>query len=171
MTRRPSPYAMETIAVYWEAQVRVYGLSEKRARTLFRLEFPEDRLGHWSEELSELESFGDFELVFLQKSGGRCQLLLVPGESEPAELQIRLDQRLAEEADTVQHRLTPVAILYLYGPHFQDRYGIADAALGPLKRAKIPVHAMGCAGTSVYLVVDDAAADSVRAALAETFVL
>lgn len=171
MTRRPTGYAMETIAVYWEAPVRVYGLSEKRSRTLWRLVFPENRLGHWSEVLSELESSGDFELVFLQRSAGRCQLLLVPGEGDPAETQVRLERRLTEEYETFLYHLAPVAVLYLYGPHFQDRYGIADAALGPLNRAKIAVHAMGCAGTSVYLVVDDAVADSARAALAETFVL
>jgi len=162
---------METIAVYWEAPVRVYGLTEKRSRVLLRLEFPEDRLAHWSGVVSELESCGDFELVFLQKSGNHCHLLLVPGESDPAETRTRLEQRLVKEADTALHHLAPVAVLYLYGPHFQDRYGIAEAALGPLKRAKIAVHAMGCAGTSVYLVVDDDAADSARAALAETFVL
>lgn len=162
---------METIAVYWEAQVRVYGLTEKRGRSLFRLDFPEQRLADWAETLGELEACGDFELVFLQRGAAGCRLVVVPGSADPLAFEARLRQRLADQADTTLHHLAPVAVLYLHGPHFQDRYGIADAALGPLHRAGIAVQAMGCAGTSVYLVIDEEAVAAARAALAETFVL
>jgi hypothetical protein len=40
-----------------------------------------------------------------------------------------------------------------------------------LRQAGIAVLAMGCAGTSVYLVVGEGMVERARAALAETFVL
>lgn len=162
---------METIAVYWEAQVRVYGLTEKRGLSMFTLLFPSHRLDHWAGTLSDLQTCGEFELVFMQPDGTCLKLTVIPGGSEVAEFEGLLRQRLQGEENSVLSRQFPVAVLYLYGPHFQDRYGIAEAALRPLRQAGIGVLAMGCAGTSVYLVVDEGMAEQARAALAETFVL
>jgi aspartokinase len=162
---------METIAVYWEAQVRVYGLTERRGLSMLTLRFPSRRLEYWAGTLSDLRRFGEFELVLMQPDGAACKLTLLPRDSAVAELEALLRQRLQGEQGSALSCQQPVAVLYLYGPHFQDRYGIAEAALRPLRQAGIGVLAMGCAGTSVYLVVDEGMAERARAALAETFVL
>ena len=75
-----------------------------------------------------------------------------------------------EDATSLQ-TIAPVALIYLHGPHFQDRYGIAEAALSPLQKADIPVLATGCSGTSVYIVVHENRADEAATCLAETFVI
>lgn len=162
---------METIAVYWEAQVRVYGLTEKRGLSMLNLHFPAHRLDHWAGTLGDLQAYGEFELVFMQPDAAGLRLTLLPSGSAVAELEGLLQQRLQGEEGSSLNCQAPVAVLYLYGPHFQDRYGIAEAALRPLRKAGVVVLAMGCAGTSVYLVVDEGAAERARAALAETFVL
>jgi aspartokinase len=62
-------------------------------------------------------------------------------------------------------------MVYLHGPHFQDRYGIAEAALAPVLAASIPLLASGCSGTSIHLVVPaDCAARTVDC-LGQTFVI
>jgi aspartokinase len=162
---------METIAVYWEAQVRVYGLTEKRGLSMLTLLFPPHRLDHWAAILRGLQAYGEFELVFMQPAGTCLKLTLLPAGSEVTEFEGLLQQGLQGEEGSVLSCQAPVVVLYLYGPHFQDRYGIAEAALRPLRQAGIAVLAMGCAGTSVYLVVDEGMAERARAALAETFVL
>jgi aspartokinase len=162
---------METIAVYWEAQVRVYGLTEKRGLSMFTLHFPPRRLQYWGETLSELQAYGEFELVFMQPAGTEYKLTLLPAFGEVARFEALIQQRLLGETCSSLTCQAPVVVLYLYGPHFQDRYGIAEAALRPLRQASIGVLAMGCAGTSVYLVVGEGMAERARAALAETFVL
>ncbi len=46
-----------------------------------------------------------------------------------------------------------VEMISFYGPHFQDRYGIADRVFSTLQGKGYPLLASGCTGTSVHLVV------------------
>ena len=62
---------------------------------------------------------------------------------------------LQTKTPTSLQTIAPVELIYLHGPHFQDRYGIAEAALSPLQKADIPILAAGCSGTSVYIVVPE----------------
>ncbi len=163
---------METIAVYWEAQIRIYGLTERRGLSLWTVDFPHKEIGSCAEMLAELDADGSFDLVFSHDAGTTGRLALVPGgEDVSRPRDALLWQRFETIPGAVVTRRYPVALLYLHGPHFQDRYGIAEAALAPLRRHDIPILAMGCAGTSVHLVVADLMVERVRAALAETFVL
>lgn len=51
--------------------------------------------------------------------------------------------------------LSPVELLYFHGPHFQDRFGVADAMFGELQKHQVKILAAGCTGTSIYLVLKD----------------
>jgi aspartokinase len=165
---------METIAVYWEPKIRVYGLMTETGLSLYTLTFPVERLARWGGLLKSLGQKGtEFLLVNLQQaSAGSMQLCLVPmagvGAAEVAEL---LAKGLENEIVGHLQVTEPVELIYLHGPHFQDRYGIAEAALRPLYNAGIPILTTGCAGTSVSIVVSENRAREVAACLAETFVL
>ena len=54
-----------------------------------------------------------------------------------------------------------VAALFIHGPHFGDRYGIARTLTAALKNAGIRLRAMGCAVSSISVVV--AAGDLAKA--------
>ena len=54
---------------------------------------------------------------------------------------------------TLQRYLFPVGIIFFHGPHFGDRYGIADATLAALSKAHVKVIASGCSSSSVYMVL------------------
>jgi aspartokinase len=165
---------METIAVYWEPKIRVYGLTTRSGLCLYTLVFPIDRLAYWGDVLTSLEEKGrEFELVNLQTaSPTTMQLCLVPAQGEQTtDFCMTLETGMAKETATSCQVTASVEVIYLHGPHFQDRYGIAEAALTPLCRAEIPVLSAGCAGTSVYIVVSQSRAKAAVACLSETFVL
>lgn len=164
---------METIAVYWEPKIRVYGLTTKTGLALYCLTIAADRLLFWSRRIRDLEeTFGEFEMVNLQTgSAGTMQLCLVlRRDGAAADAGRLLAAGRAEEQASLQI-ISPVDLIYLHGPHFQDRYGIAEAAFSPLHKAGIAILAAGCSGTSVYLVVAGGKSREAAACLSETFVL
>ena len=63
---------------------------------------------------------------------------------------------------------SPVELIYFQGPHFGDRYGIADAAFRAL--AGQEVLAAGFSGASVYIVVADKQAQATIECLSEAFI-
>ena len=63
----------------------------------------------------------------------------------------------------------PVDLLFFHGPHFQDRYGIAETAFSALDHSRVRVHAAGCTGTSVYLVADSGQGKLIREMLSDAF--
>lgn len=165
---------METIAVYWEPKVRVYGLTTVTGLSLFSLFLPTEKLSHWGRVVEGLEGQGGkFELVNIQTaSPTTMQLCLIPTlDNHGPDVRRELEEHL-DNAEISSLKVTaPVELIYLHGPHFQDRYGIAEAALTPLKKVKISVLAAGCAGTSVYIVVAENRAREAAVCLSETFVL
>ncbi len=165
---------METIAVYWEPKIRIYGLTVQTGLSLYTLLFPAGRLSYWGRVVKSLEGEGGkFELVNLQTaSAATMQLCLIPALDKQA-LHVRklLEASFVNEKATFLNVTAPVELLYLHGPHFQDRYGIAEAVVTPLDQARVPILASGCAGTSVYIVVSENRAQEAVACLSETFVL
>lgn len=165
---------METIAVYWEPKIRVYGLTTQSGLALFNLNFPAKEMDSWGREITALGENGkEFALVTLQVgSGASLQLgLLLALDDKADAVRQRLEKRVQNQEATNLRVISPVELIYLHGPHFQDRYGIADAAFFPLYRANIPILSAACAGTSVYIVVPGGRAAEVATCLAETFVL
>ena len=56
-----------------------------------------------------------------------------------------------------------------YGPHFGDRYGIADSVFRTLTANSVPILAAGCSGSAVYLVLPQGRAQDARQFLSEAF--
>ena len=165
---------METIAVYWEEKIRVYGLNRQTGLSMHTLVFPADQLALLSGRLAELERFGcEFQLVTLQTvAAGSLQICLVldRDHSESSVLQL-LEDGLQGQNATSARTTSPVELLYLHGPHFQDRYGIAEAAIAPLCKAEIPILATACSGASIFIVVPENRSQHAADCLAETFAL
>jgi aspartokinase len=46
-----------------------------------------------------------------------------------------------------------VSVLFLHGPHFGDRYGIADAFVTALRNGDIPILALSCAVSSISAII------------------
>lgn len=165
---------METIAVYWEPKIRVYGLTSQVGSSLYTVVFPLNRLSFWAEIVRRLGQTGEeFLLVNLQTASATSMLLCLVTAAGPGDGEISraFDKGLENEEATTLQIVQSVELIYLHGPHFQDRYGIAEAAARPLRLADIPILSFGCAGTSVFIVVPEKRAIEATACLSETFVL
>ncbi|MBU1565952.1 MAG: hypothetical protein KJ630_10030 [Proteobacteria bacterium] len=165
---------METIAVYWEPKIRIYGLTSETGLSLYTVCFPIERLSYWGGVVRSLgENGSEFQLVNLQRTSVETlQLCLLPACGDGStDVHRLLDKGLENEDTSFLQVVTPVELIYLHGPHFQDRYGIAEAAFSPLYKADIPILSAGCAGTSVYIVVHKNRVLEAVHCLSETFVL
>ena len=165
---------VETIAVYREERVKVYGISQRAHLGLAISSFP---LQYWSTLGEQLErhaaSLGPFELVTGQMVGdtGFELQLLLPAAAVP-ELITRLEcQPGLKEFGATWRTVTPVTMLYLHGPHFQERYGIAETAFAALAADGIEILIAGCAGTSMCLVTPGHQGDQASRQLQETFLI
>jgi aspartokinase len=50
-------------------------------------------------------------------------------------------------------RLTPVAGIFLHGPHFGDRYGIANTLVEALERVHVSILALSCTISSISVII------------------
>ena len=161
---------METIAVYWENKAKTYGLQVERELSMFQISTDSSELARLGSMLLNDTSNIRFSWVLAQASSRRLLkiFLLLNQEWAPAmqvligrsrENGIRLDIQIA----------SPVELVYFHGPHFGDRYGIADTALGTLRRKGLPILASGCTGASVYIVAPEKSSAEIKQILSDVF--
>jgi len=145
---------VETIAVYKEERVKVYGITEKTDLALGILSFPAKTTEIWGRRISDLEKFiNRFELVTYhatQKSVTELHLLF--DKKHAPKLYDTFREWQITEQNTEFTLQQPVEVIYLFGPHFQDRFGIVDIAFTALLQNNIDILVSGCAGTSMYFV-------------------
>ena len=66
-------------------------------------------------------------------------------------------------------RLTPVAGIFLHGPHFGDRYGIAHTLVAALAKAHIKLLALSCTISSISLIIRQHELAAAQVILGNTF--
>ncbi len=66
-------------------------------------------------------------------------------------------------------RLTPVAGIFLHGPHFGDRYGIAQTLTEALERAHVSLLALSCTISSISLIIRQHELAAAQLVLTNTF--
>ncbi len=164
---------METIAVYKEKRVKVYGITVKTDLVLVILSFPANRLDQWGQQITFLEDhIHRFELVTYHatdKNMTELHLLVDQKDIEP--LQEMVKKLTSADKETGVRLKQPVDVLYLHGPHFQDRFGIAEIAFNALLKNKVEILVSGCAGTSMYLVTPASQGRTGKKLLTGTFLI
>lgn len=162
---------MESIAVYWEPVVRVYGFEIHSGAVLVKLEYPQQNGELLMEHLGSDEKFGtSFLFSQIQLTSPGTASMNIALRREHADLFLsQLDSTTGQELviSVVVHQ--PVDLLFFHGPHFQDRYGIADTAFNSLDHSQVTIHAVGCTGTSVYIMADGGQGELVRGMLSDAF--
>ena len=162
---------METMAKYTEPKIRTYGFETRYDLCLCEFTLDLSRIS-----LSDLKWYdGDsqgvpFEVVFTAFSDERtCRLSLVlPNGRHSAVLEYM--QHVYPQNAAMDTRLTaPVELLYFFGPHFADRFGIADYTFEALARCDIPLIAAACSGSSIFLILPENCARKAKAAFSKLF--
>jgi aspartokinase len=158
---------METIAVYWESRIKTYGFQRVTDLTLIEFSCP----------LSEIKSLGEIlshdilqalrpKFIIAQESDHKISFIFCLPDKEGKDFHASLEKN----PGPIPHiYIYPVGIIFFYGPHFGDRYGIANATFSTLVKANIKIIASGCSSASVYLVLAHDDIDKAEEVLSETF--
>ncbi len=162
---------METIAVYWEPVIRVYGFDIRKNISLIELDVLTKHMAYWGEFITtEAENSCNFIMVLAQYIDPNILRLCIAMQNNG---EVPFRQSLEDKCKK-EYRLSirihkQIDALFFHGPHFQDRYGIAEAALRSLDHDKITLYSAGCTGTSVYLIVGNGQAALAKKMLAKSF--
>lgn len=163
---------METIAVYWEERIKVYSITVKKGLCLATLDFPYHAFENISSCVRNLEQqINRFELVTYQGGEEQGEFFLLLEESHIESLESHLQTEQILHPPTQLRFSAPVDLLYLHGPHFQDRYGILDTAVRAFTTNNITIICSGCAGTSMYLILPAGIGDVGHKILTDTFII
>ena len=158
---------METIAVYWEQPIKTYGFQKVTDLALVEFSYPLKEITSLGRILSRdaLQTVKS-EFIIVQECGETISITLCLSEKEYRDFWVSV----AEAPGSTPCDYTyPVGIIYFHGPHFGDRYGIAEATFSTLSGADIEIVASGCSASSVFVVLaqdDIAGAENV---LSHTF--
>lgn len=162
---------METIALYWEPKIKTYGFQVVKDLTMCEYLIPLHLLVDWDRVLEGIAiAPRQFHLLCGQLNKGSELSLLVLSNPDQARAFNRPMQELFPEAEGCRSRvITPVELLFFQGPHYGDRYGIADFTYQALKSHADSLLATVFSCASVYLVLPEGSADGVRDRLTATF--
>ncbi|MFO8164916.1 MAG: ACT domain-containing protein [Thermodesulfobacteriota bacterium] len=158
---------METIAVYWESRIKTYGFQR----------IPDLALIEFSCHLSEIKFLGEIlsqsrldifrpKFTMAQELDNQISFILCLPNEEGQDLWETI-KKISKV--NLQRYIYPVGIIFFHGPHFGDRYGIAEAMFSTLAKADVKILSSGCSSASVYLVLDQNDMDKAEKGLSETF--
>ena len=158
---------MDTIAVYWEPRIKTYGFQRITDLALIEFSYP----------LSEIKSLGEIlsqdrlqglrsKFIIAQQSDQKISFILCLPVKEGKDFHASLEKT---PGPTPHRYIYPVGIIFFHGPHFGDRYGVADATFSALSKAEIQIMASGCSSSSVFLVLLQDDIDKAEEALTQIF--
>ena len=162
---------METIAVYWEPKPKTYGFKEVIDLSLIDIEIKPEKMGQWGLWLMELADLNiAFHLILAKYSTHQRIRLYILLEKFAADIVLsHIDKRIDTESEKHFHLTSPVELISFQGPHFGDRYGIADSAFKALDGQGVPVLITVCSGAAVYIVLPKNKLNEARPLLTEAF--
>jgi hypothetical protein len=171
----PEEYLQKVVATYQEKTIKVYWIVPQADLDLWGMSVPSagilEGLAHALMDLGELGLKIPF-LVALPGLGGKEFIVSFSTARAPSagdqgsEVRRLLAKRLP---DTRPMRLTPVAGIFLHGPHFGDRYGIALTLVEALEKAHINLLALSCTISSISLIIRQQEMAAAQLILGNTF--
>jgi len=162
---------VETIAVYWEENIRTYGIQVEKDLCLARVDLLPGQLAELGQQITELgQDKTKFRLILAhQYEPEVLSISIVVQESFRQRLLEFSTRPFVQDLSRSFVIDSPVEMLYFHGPHFGDRYGIADMAGHALQKKDIRYIVMGCWAASVHLIFPENVADKAKMALASVF--
>ena len=138
---------------YSEQIIGIYSFTRQTGLDLWNVCLPIEYMSGFGAFLSELGELG-FKLPFLisnwDPGATGMQFSFALGEDRRERAGQALDKHLPGRDGFCRG---PVSALFLHGPHFGDRYGIADAFVTGLRNGGIPILALSCAVSSISAVI------------------
>ncbi len=162
---------METSAVYWEPKIKTYGFHEVTDLSLFVVTAATEQITRFGSFLQDLDNSEiTFHLILIQplKDHAACLYLVLDRKWEES-LHRYCNPIMRNESEDSFLIRSPVELIYFFGPHFGERYGIADTTFKVLLENNLSILAAGFSGSAVYLVLPENGIEKVRPVLSCTF--
>lgn len=156
------------IASYQEQIIKIYDIVQEGDLDLWSLVLSESELGNLGAALMALDRLG-FRMPFVvavPSSESSLRFGCCFARAQASEINRGFSRHLST-TDLAHH--TRVAALFIHGPHFGDRYGIAHAFVGALQRAGVDLLAISCTVSSISAIVREADLDPAIRTLDMTF--
>jgi aspartokinase len=162
---------VETIAVYWEENIRTYGIQVEKDLCLVQADVLPTRMVALGQQLAELGQGETKTRLILAHhfDPGVLRISMLFEEKWKEQLVEFCGSKAVEEGCGPFGIDSPVEMLYFHGPHYGDRYGIAGMAGHALKNKNIRYIAMGCSAASVHYIFPENQADKAKKALGSVF--
>ncbi len=155
----PEEYVRKVVATYQEKRIKVYWIVPQADLDLWAVSISSADI---LEEIADiLTQFGDFGLTipFLiaipRLRFGELLFAFSTGRASESEDQGDIIRKMLHERlpGIRPMRLTPVAGIFLHGPHFGDRYGIVHAMVEGLEKAHVSILALSCSISSISVII------------------
>jgi aspartokinase len=156
------------IATYQEQVIKIYDIVQEPQADLWTLALSFSDVGKLGKVLTTLDRSG-LKMLFiagLPLSQTQLGFAFCFAGAEPGEIEHALSCHLSTA--TLSHQPQIVA-LFIHGPHFGDRYGIASTLLGALQRAGVSILALSCTVSSISAIIREADVEPAMEALNQTF--
>ena len=162
---------METSAVYWESRIKIYGFQKTPDLCLIELILNTDQMEECAYCIQELDDQGvRFDLTLAQRSGdNKFYLYLIVKCEWEKQITEHIQKTIQTDAGGILRVQPNVAMIHFQGPHFGDRYGIAETVFGVLIDNDIPILASGCSGSAIHLVFPENSAEAAARLLSAAF--
>ncbi len=160
----------ETSAAYEEAKIKTYGIMVRDRLTLFSLHIGPSMVEKIASELAQAVSSSDtfsFSAAHTTLQGHLDWSFLCADPD--GKIRTFLSDGLPARASGSTDIRTEMALVSIQGPHYGDRYGIANRTLCALANADIPVRIAGFTGACIFLVMDQDQTGPAEKSLAEVF--
>ena len=156
------------IASYQEKVVRIYDIVQQSELDLWSLVVDQIGLAKLGEALMALGQWEirmPFVIALLSPENRLVFNFCFPGEHDP-----RIRETFSSHLGSTElTRHSQVAALYIHGPHFGDRYGIALTLVKALESSGVSLLAMGCTVSSVSVIIREEDLTAAVQALEATF--
>lgn len=162
---------METAASYTEAKIKTYGFETKINQCLCEFSLGSDQFI----QMAQMRSAPDrttipFEMVFMGPSDDeQYHLSIVISNHHRNTFRQFVIDRNPPHANIDMRFTAPVELLYFFGPHFGDRFGIADYTFNALAENNLSVIASSFSSASIFLVLPEHGALKAKAVFSDRF--
>ena len=164
---------METVAMYWEPKIKTYGFQVVKSLAVYRYVISANLSTHWDRALEFIEHGPDrFHLICGHLNPSlELSLMLLCDPDQGRSFSRRLAAGMPTGDGCLGQVTTPVELLFFQGPHFGDRFGIADFTYRALNDHADRLLAAVFSCASIYLVLPEGAADEARERLTAAFTI
>lgn len=155
----PEDYVRKVVATYQEKMIKVYWIVPQPDLDLWAVSIPTpDVLEEVADIITHLGEFGlTIPFLIAIPRLGTKELLFAfsTGRAAGSGDQGNIVRKVLNERlpGLRPMRLIPVAGIFLHGPHFGDRYGIAHALVEALEKVGVSILALSCTISSISVII------------------